>query len=74
MPVQCHACGMPSLTTKGVGTQQIEEQIKEIFPETNVGRMDWDSTRGKWGFDRIIEAFMQERIQILVGTQMVVRA
>ena len=73
MPVQCHACGMPSLTTKGVGTQQIEEQIKEIFPETNVGRMDWDSTRGKWGFDTIIDAFMQERIQVLVGTQMVVK-
>ena len=73
MPVQCHACGMPSLTTKGVGTQQIEEQIKEIFPKTNVGRMDWDSTRGKWGFDTIIDSFMQERIQVLVGTQMVVK-
>ncbi|MFQ3341590.1 MAG: primosomal protein N' (replication factor Y), partial [Flavobacteriaceae bacterium] len=73
MPTQCHACGMPSLTTKGVGTQQIEEQIKVIFPETNVGRMDWDSTRGKWGFETIINAFMEERIQILVGTQMVVK-
>jgi primosomal protein N' (replication factor Y) len=35
--------------------------------------MDWDSTRGKWGFDTIIESFVQERIQILVGTQMVVK-
>ena len=73
LPHQCHACGMPTLTTKGVGTQQIEEQVKLLFPEVKVGRMDWDSTRGKWGFDRIIEAFEKEEIQILVGTQMVVK-
>ena len=73
MPQQCHACGMPTLTTKGVGTQQIEEHVKEIFPEINVGRMDWDSTRGKWGFDRIIDAFVKEELQVLVGTQMVVK-
>jgi len=73
MPNQCHACGMPTLTTKGAGTQQIEEQIKAFFPEVAVGRMDWDSTRGKWSFDAIIESFVQERIQILVGTQMVVK-
>lgn len=73
MPIQCHACGMTSLSTKGVGTQQIEEQIQQIFPETFVGRMDWDSTRGKWDFDKIIEDFDKERVQILVGTQMVVK-
>lgn len=73
LPQQCHACGMPTLTTKGVGTQQIEEQVKQLFPAVKVGRMDWDSTRGKWGFDRIIAAFEREEIQILVGTQMVVK-
>lgn len=73
MPSQCHACGMISLTTKGVGTQQIEEQVKQLFPQASVGRMDWDSTRGKWDFDKIIEAFDKKRIQILVGTQMVVK-
>ena len=73
LPDQCHACGMPTLTTKGVGTQQIEEHVKEIFPEVKVGRMDWDSTRDKWGFDRIIDAFVKEEIQVLVGTQMVVK-
>ncbi|MDG1763177.1 MAG: primosomal protein N' [Flavobacteriaceae bacterium] len=72
-PQQCHACGMPTLTTKGVGTQQIVEHVKEIFPEVRVGRMDWDSTRGKWGFDKIIDAFVKEEIQVLVGTQMVVK-
>ncbi len=73
MPHQCHACGMPTLTTKGIGTQQIEEHVKQLFPEINVGRMDWDSTRGKWGFDRIIDDFVKEKIQVLVGTQMVVK-
>ena len=64
---------MTSLNKKGVGTQQIEEQIKKIFPNINVSRMDWDSTRGKWDFDNIIEKFHEEKIQILVGTQMVVK-
>ena len=73
MPNQCNACGMSSLNKKGVGTQQIEEQIKKIFPNINVARMDWDSTRGKWDFDNIIEKFHDEKIQILVGTQMVVK-
>jgi len=73
MPQQCHACGMPTLTTKGVGTQQIEEHVKEIFPGVNVGRMDWDSTRGKWDFDKIIDAFVREEIKVLVGTQMIVK-
>jgi primosomal protein N' (replication factor Y) len=73
MPTQCHACGMPTLTTKGVGTQQIQEQVQQLFPEVTIGRMDWDSTRGKWDFDKIIEAFDNGQIQILVGTQMVVK-
>jgi len=73
MPTQCHTCGMPTLSTKGVGTQQIEEQIQKYFPQASVRRMDWDSTRGKWSFDQIIEDFDKERIQILVGTQMVVK-
>ena len=73
MPNQCNACGMSSLNKKGIGTQQIEEQIKKIFPNINVARMDWDSTRGKWDFDNIIEKFHEEKIQILVGTQMVVK-
>ena len=65
MPQQCHACGIHTLTTKGVGTQQIEEHVKAIFPEVKVGRMI-DSTRGKWGFDKIIDAFVKEEIQVLV--------
>jgi len=73
MPNQCNSCGMLTLTTKGVGTQQIEKQINEFFPDIKVKRMDWDTTRGKWDFDKIIESFEKEQIQILVGTQMVVK-
>lgn len=72
-PVQCHACGMPTLDTKGAGTQQIQEQIAASFPNHKVARMDWDSTRGKWDFDKIIRAFSNQEIHILVGTQMVVK-
>ena len=73
MPNQCNSCGMLTLTTKGVGTQQIENQINEFFPDIKVKRMDWDTTRGKWDFDKIIESFEKEEVQILVGTQMVVK-
>lgn len=73
MPTQCHACGMPTLDTKGVGTQQIEEQVKALFPNVSTARMDWDSTRGKWSFDTLIDSFSRGEISILVGTQMVVK-
>ena len=55
---------MSSLNKKGIGTQQIEEQIRNIFPNVNVARMDWDSTRGKWDFDNIIESnFMTKKFK-----------
>ncbi len=73
IPIQCHACGMPHLETKGTGTQQIEAQIEALFPEANVARMDWDTTRGKWDFDNLIQAFSNQEIQILVGTQMLIK-
>ena len=73
MPSQCHACGMPTLETKGVGTQQIQAQVENLFPKVKVARMDWDSTRGKYDFEKIIEAFTAQQTQILVGTQMLVK-
>jgi primosomal protein N' (replication factor Y) len=72
-PTQCHACGMTNLATKGVGTQQIQEQVEQFFPGVKVGRMDWDSTRGKWDFDKLINSFTAQETKILVGTQMVVK-
>ena len=58
---QCHACGMPTLTTKGVGNPTNRRTVKQFFPEIHVGRMDWDSTRGKWGFDTNYDRFVQGR-------------
>ena len=72
-PTQCHGCGGIHLQTKGVGTQQIQEQVESFFPGVKTARMDWDTTRGKWAFDKLINAFVEGDIKILVGTQMVVK-
>ncbi|WP_420573937.1 replication restart helicase PriA [Kordia sp.] len=73
MQQQCLACGSHELDTKGFGTQQIEEELKELMPDVKVGRMDLDTTRGKYGYQKIISAFEQQEIQILVGTQMLTK-
>jgi primosomal protein N' (replication factor Y) len=73
VPQKCHACGLPNLSTKGIGTQQIQEQVTALFPEVKVARMDWDTTRGKWAFDKLIHSFAAQEVKILVGTQMIVK-
>tara|TARA_B100000767_G_C19777165_1_gene543324 strand:+ start:4704 stop:7154 length:2451 start_codon:yes stop_codon:yes gene_type:complete len=72
-PISCSACGSNSLNLKGMGTQQIEEQVNKLFPDHQIARMDWDSTRGKRSFDNIIDSFTQGEVQILVGTQMLTK-
>ena len=70
MQKKCMACDSVDLTTKGFGTEQIETELQTLLPEAKIGRMDLDSTRGKHGHQKIITAFEQETIDILVGTQM----
>ena len=70
MPLKCGACGSEKLTTVGFGTEQIELELNELFPKVAVGRMDLDTTRGKYGYQKIIGAFQSQEIDILVGTQM----
>ncbi len=70
MPRSCDACGSTTLDTKGFGTEQIEIELKKLFPEFSIGRMDLDTTRGKYGYQKIIAAFEAKEIDILVGTQM----
>ena len=70
MPNSCAACGSNTLDTKGFGTEQIELELKELFPDFKIGRMDLDTTRGKFGYQKIIGAFEAREIDILVGTQM----
>ena len=73
MPLKCQACGDTSLDTKGFGTEQIEEEVKLLFPNHKAGRMDLDTTRGKYGYEKIITAFEQQEMDILVGTQMLTK-
>lgn len=73
MQLKCMACGSAELTTKGFGTEQIEVELKELYPDHKIARMDSDTTRGKYGFEKIITAFEQEEIDILVGTQMLTK-
>ncbi|RZN80986.1 MAG: primosomal protein N' [Winogradskyella sp.] len=69
----CQACGNVTLDTKGFGTEQIEEEVKALFPNKRIARMDLDTTRGKYGFERLITRFEQREIDVLVGTQMLTK-
>ena len=73
MQVKCLACGVKDLNTKGFGTEQIEAELKTLFPKRTIGRMDLDTTRGKYGYEKIITALEQQEIDILVGTQMLTK-
>ena len=73
MAKDCQACGSAELDTKGFGTEQIEKEVKMVFPDYKVGRMDLDTTRGKHGYEKIITAFEQQEMDILVGTQMLTK-
>lgn len=67
----CPACGHHSLETLGYGTERIEDEVKEIFPEISVERMDMDTTRSKKAYQEIIERFVTGKTKVLIGTQMV---
>ncbi len=69
----CQACGNATLDTLGFGTEQIESELNIIFPDKKTARMDLDTTRGKYAFEKLITAFDQGEIDILVGTQMVTK-
>ena len=74
IPNTCPACGTPgSLDTKGFGTEKIEDEIKLIFPEARISRMDLDTTRSKKSYEKIITDFEQGKVDILIGTQMVTK-
>lgn len=71
VPVTCSSCGSTELKTKSYGTEKLEEDLKLMFPEFRVKRMDLDTTRQKYSYQTIIEEFENGEIDILVGTQMV---
>ena len=72
-PSNCHVCSSVDLETKGFGTEQIELELAELFPQKNIKRMDQDTTRGKYSFEKIIDSFKNREIEVLVGTQMLAK-
>jgi primosomal protein N' (replication factor Y) (superfamily II helicase) len=71
IPSQCGNCQSPGLSTRGFGTEKIEDEIKIVFPAARVARMDQDTTKGKNSFDKIIRALEERQTDILIGTQMI---
>ena len=69
----CAACGNHEFIQRNFGTEKIEEELGVLFPKAYVARMDVDSVRGKTAHDMLIKSFEQQRVDILVGTQMVVK-
>ena len=71
-PVSCPACqSYNTLQTKGLGTEKVEEELIQFFPKARIDRMDMDTTRGKYSFEKIIHRLEKGETDILVGTQMV---
>lgn len=73
VPPECGHCGSTRVLMRGFGTEKIEEELRLIFPEANIRRMDLDTTRSKHGHQKIINAFEKREVDILVGTQMVTK-
>jgi primosomal protein N' (replication factor Y) len=71
LPSKCGNCHSGGLTTRGFGTEKIEDEIKIVFPAARVARMDQDTTRGQNSFSRLIREFEERKIDILIGTQMI---
>ena len=71
VPVECPACGSHELQTRGYGTEKIEDEVRTIFPEAHIARMDLDTTRTRQAYERIISDFSVGRTNILIGTQMI---
>ena len=73
VPTKCPACEGTELFTRGYGTEKIEDQICELFPEAHVARMDLDTTRSRHAYERIISDFASGKTNVLIGTQMVTK-
>src|SRR5664280_1528900 len=71
MPSKCGNCHSTGMVTRGFGTEKIEDEIKIVFPAARITRMDQDTTRNKNSFNKLIRAFEERRIDILIGTQMI---
>jgi primosomal protein N' (replication factor Y) len=73
VPENCPQCGSKYIKYFGIGTQRVEEEVKKLFPEAEVLRMDADTTGVKHGHEKILTAFRQNKANILIGTQMIAK-
>ncbi|MCK4361231.1 MAG: primosomal protein N', partial [Bacteroidales bacterium] len=73
IPEKCPSCGSTKILMRGFGTEKVEEELAIIFPESRIVRMDLDTTRSKFAYQRIINDFEDRKIDVLVGTQMVTK-
>lgn len=71
VPKQCPSCHSENLTTKGLGIQQLEEEVQRLFPEAEVGRMDADAMRTKFAYEKFFERVENQELDIIIGTQMI---
>jgi primosomal protein N' (replication factor Y) len=71
VPTECPACGCRDLRTKGFGTEKLEDQLRDIFPDARIARMDLDTTRSQGAYERLISDFSSGRTNLLIGTQMI---
>lgn len=71
VPTECPNCGSAELMGRGIGTERIEDQISEIFPEARIARMDLDTTRTRNAYERLISDFSSGKTNLLIGTQMI---
>ena len=72
-PERCDNCGTPSPRYVGIGTEQVERRVGELFPSAGIARMDLDTTGSKWAHAEILEAFRRREVDILLGTQMIAK-
>ena len=70
---ECKNCGSPYIGGLSAGTQQVEEAVLREFPKARILRMDADTTRRKGSFERILKSFADQKADILIGTQMIVK-
>jgi primosomal protein N' (replication factor Y) (superfamily II helicase) len=73
LPKSCEKCQSTDVQTKGFGTEKIEDELKIFFPESTIDRLDFDTTRKKFGYEKILQKFTDGKTQILVGTQMITK-
>lgn len=71
IPSECPACGCKDLRGRGYGTEKVEDQVGDLFPDARISRMDLDTTRSRQAYERIISDFSAGRTNLLIGTQMI---